>query len=148
MALGRFLCFFFATVLLGVLQLWILGLLVLTSLVPQPPGGVSLAQVLGDGGLFFFATTLTVSSGLTLLDALRPRVGDRDFTITLIVCPLVLFFAVTVYAAVHAKSFGHDPLPFQSHVLPQIACMLFALGYWFYVGIRTGWFKPAGAPDA
>jgi len=146
MTLGRFVIFFFATVVLGVLQLWILGLLLLTAIVPQ--SSVNLGKLLGDGGLFFFATTLTVSSALSLWDTRRPQIGDWDTVLTFIGGGVVLFIAVVVYAAVHSKSFGSEPLPFQSHLMPQLTCVAFALGYWFYVGFRTGWFKPVGVPDA
>jgi len=83
---GRLISFFILVVLLGSLQLWVL-MIVLKAL-DQP---IELKRLLGDGGLFFFSTSLAIGSAVTLWDQKSTPFGGEDFLITLLL-PGGIFF--------------------------------------------------------
>lgn len=61
---------------------------------------VTVIEVLGDGGLFFFATSLFAGSTISLFDKLQVEVGKKDFNITMLSLIGIFFPALTYYSAV------------------------------------------------
>ncbi len=129
---GKLITFVLATILGGLLQLWVLWLILAS--VSQPP---SYGDLLGDGGLFFFATSLFATSLLTLVDQYSLRPGSADFNITLVSVLSVIVPAVAVYASVLTSNLG-NPSPFSGHVASQLSCASAAFAYAGYVAVRTG----------
>lgn len=135
MQFGRFLSFALSIVVGGLLQLWVL-LIALNAIGHV----IDFSELLGDGGLFFFATSLSVGSAISLFDHRPIKVGSTDFNVILICCVGVLVMVVVYYAAVLSGDGMSAAKPFRNHALFQIACALTAMGYWFYAGHRTGLF--------
>lgn len=117
----------------GLLQLWILVFILSLNGAP-----VSLVQVLGDGILFFFASSLAVGSAITLFDSPKMAFGNVDFNVTCTVGLGLVFVTAVTYSYVLADVGFAAPDPFQDLVLFQIGIAFIALGYWFYTGVRTG----------
>lgn len=135
MQFGRFLSFAICIVVGGLLQLWVL-LMVLNA----TGYVIDFREFLGDGGLFFFATSLSAGSAISLFDHRPIKVGTSDFNVTLICLFGILVIAVSYYAAVLSGDGMSAAKPFSNHAPVQIACTLMAIGYWVYVGRRTGLF--------
>ena len=136
MAIGRLISFLLGIIGGGLLQIWLL-----VAVLRLSGQAARVAELLGDGGLFFFATSLAVSSLLTLCDAYPPRVGTADFNLTAVLVGTVMLVAVTYYVGVLTGSLGKTTLPFAKYWVPQLVCTSAALLYWFYVGVRTGMFQ-------
>jgi len=135
MQLGRFFAFFGGVFVGGLLQLWILVMILLA--IGHP---VSIAEILGDGGLFFFATSLVVNSWLSLADYEPMIVGKKDFNITFLCFFGVVIPVIAYYTAILSNG-GLDQIrPFGDFVPLQISCLVGAIAYWIYSGIRTGLF--------
>lgn len=137
LSLGKLLTFFFVTVIFGLLQVWALWLILVFGL-GKP---VAVGELLGDGGLFFFATSVTVSSFLVLTNKYSLRFGKPDLNVTLILAGSTAFAAVVIYASVMSARFG-TANPFKEQLWPQLACAVAALVYALYVAVRTGQLKP------
>lgn len=134
---GKVLTFVLATLFGGLLQLWILWLILAVALNKSVGAG----ELLGDGGLFFFSTSVTASSFLLLIDQHPLKAGTSDFNVTLLLVGTVGVSAVVVYAAVMSANFGTSN-PFREYLGPQLACAIAAFVYAFYVAVRTGQLKP------
>jgi hypothetical protein len=131
---GKVALFAFANIAGGLIQVWVLYVALASLGRPH-----NLEVLLGDGGLFFFSTSLTVNSILVLLSQAKQKIPPVDITLTGlaiiggIVSSIVLYIAVLVGKTPSAS-------PFQDHVISQIVCAGVALAYAFYVGARTGYF--------
>lgn len=134
---GKLLTFLFVTVIIGLLQVWALWLILVFGL-GKP---VEVGELLGDGGLFFFSTSVTVTSFLVLINRYSLRAGKVDLNVTLYLAGSTAFSAVAVYTSVMSASFG-TANPFKEQLMPQLACAGAALIYAFYVAVRTGQLKP------
>jgi hypothetical protein len=119
----------------GLLQLW-----VLVAILQVTRSELKLATLLGDGGLFFFATSTAVASAITLFDNKGIQVGKVDFNVTWVVCGGILFVTVVYYAAVLSEVGVSDPKPFAKYIPLQLGCATMAIVYWFYTGVRVGLF--------
>ncbi|MCH8824800.1 MAG: hypothetical protein IH984_14980 [Planctomycetes bacterium] len=135
MQIGRLITFTLGVIGFGLLQLWVLIMILNTMGSP-----IDAKEILGDGGLFFFSTSLAVGSAITLFDTNPLKIGSRDCNVTIIVCGGVLLLTVVYYSAVLSQGGLKQPDPFAQHILLQIGCSLIAIGYWFYMGISTGLF--------
>jgi hypothetical protein len=135
---GRLISFFILVVLLGSLQLWVL-IIVLKAL-DQP---IELKRLLGDGGLFFFSTSLAIGSAVTLWDQKSTPFGGEDFLITLLLPGGIFFLTTTWTVAIMAKDGLKVQYPFdrEESILLQLSCTFAAICYWFYTGIATDMFK-------
>ena len=118
----------------GLLQLWILAIFLgfegnLTD---------EVARLWGNGGLYFFSTSLVYSSFLTLLKDRPVQYGSMDMPVsfvslgltTLIAC---IAFVRTLDVGSGAQALG--PLPFASNLFSQLTCVAVASSYAFFVGI-------------
>lgn len=137
MSPGKLLTFCLATLVGGLLQVWALWLILVVGL----DKSVGAAELLSDGGLFFFTTSVAVSSFLLLIDQHDLKAGTADLNITLVVAVFVGLPAVVVYTAVMSANFGTSN-PFKNYLLPQLVCAAAAFSYAFYVAVRTGQLKP------
>lgn len=135
MHIGRLMTFAMGVVGGGLLQLWVLIIILNVK-----NGSIEVAQLLGDGGLFFFSTSLAVGSAISLFDKRVPKIGSHYFNVTVIVCGGILFFAVTYYVSVLSDDGLKEDRPFAEYMLLQIGCSIAAVAYWFYMGICTGLF--------
>lgn len=134
MHFGRLFTFALTVVGGGLLQLWILFIIL------QMTGAEAKVQdILGDGGLFFFASSLAVGSAITLFDRVPLKVGNVDCNLSLLVCAGVLVITA-VYCSVIAKVGASASKPFSNHVPLQIACAVASVAYWYYTGVRIGLF--------
>ena len=127
--------FLMVVVGVGLLQLW--SMLLLLGINGKP---IEISDLLGDGGTFFFSTSLSVGCMLNLFDARPVKIGNLDFNFTFICCGGVVYLSAFYYAAVLSRSSASVVNPFGSHIVVQIACISVALAYWFYVGLRIGLF--------
>ncbi len=76
-SLGKFVTFLLANIVGGLVQLWVLYLILVTQ--SKNP---DLHVLLGDGGLFFFATSLTFNSFLALVEKNTLRPGTSDLNVS------------------------------------------------------------------
>ena len=135
MQFGRLLSFALGIVGGSLLQLWVLLIILHAN---HHPIGVK--EVLGSGGLFFFASSLSVGSALNLFDSRPITIGKLDFNMTFLICGGVLLLTVGYYAAVLSGGGLAIAKPFGDYFLMQIGCAFAAVGYWFFAGLRTGLF--------
>jgi hypothetical protein len=128
---------FIGVVILGLLPIWWLCLQFAAN--GQSP---DLSTLLSDGGLFFFATSLTADGllGLLLMEGNGQRVWS-DFIISALIAFFVFFPAITFYGSMFASRLAKDSAPLKGHVTVQLACATAALCYWFYAGVRSGQFS-------
>lgn len=129
--------FFLATVVIGVFQLWVI-VLVLLAMKKTPDIDV----LLGDGGLFFFTTSLLATSGLKLFE--KQATDRRDIICSVVVGLVVFVPAIVFYSVVMAMHFNHPSVegsPFAGMVWPQFGCGFVAVAYAVYVAVRTGMFR-------
>ena len=133
---GRVLSFFIITIGGGLLQLWVLSLILMTN---QSP--IRIGDLLGDGGLFFFATSLAFTSFVSLSSKMSIVFGTGQFNVTLVIVAPITLLAVVVYSTVLSGSLGQKAAPFADHVTAQIACAFAAVIYAFYVCTAIGFFK-------
>jgi hypothetical protein len=131
----KFVTFVLANVAGGLVQLWVLYLILLTL-----NRSHDIRVLFGDGGLFFFATSLTFNSLLALVEKHTLRPGTADLNVTLVLAGSVTVSAMVIYSAVLSQGTS-TASPFSSHVLAQLSCAIAALVYAFYVSIRTGYFS-------
>jgi hypothetical protein len=134
---GRFAIFFTLVVFLGLLQMWVL--VVVMRVIGQPIG---MQQLLGDGGLFFFANSLTIGSAVSLYDREPIKIGDANSVITFFLAGFVLLTTVTWYVAVMTKGGMKAQYPFArpDTLALQVLCSMGAVVYWIYSGRKTGLF--------
>jgi hypothetical protein len=131
---GKLALFAFANIAGGLLQVWVLYLALASLGRPH-----TVAVLLGDGGLFFFSTSLTVNSILVLLSESKSKPSSIDITLTGVAIFGSLVASIVVYIAVLVST-DVSPAPFHDHVLPQVMCAAVALAYAVYAGVRTGYF--------
>ena len=135
MQYGRLISFTIFVLFGGLLQIWVL-LLILNLKEYR----INVGEVLGDGGLFFFTTSLIIGSAITLHDHNPIKLGSIDFNISLIAFIIIFLPALFCYVVVLSDGGLTDPNPFSSLVFHQIAYASAAFGYWFFTGLRTGLF--------
>ena len=133
---GKLLSFLIFTFGAGLLQLWIL--LLLLYLKGNPP---SAAELLGDGGLYFFSTSLAFSSFVALTNHASIKFGDLHFNVTAIMLFPIIIIAIVAYVSVLSDKIGIAAAPFSNHLLSQFSCLILASIYGFYVATVTGVFK-------
>jgi ABC-type phosphate transport system permease subunit len=126
--------FMVANVVGGLFQIWVLA--VILSIDGEDH---RIGVLLGDGGLFFFATSLTVNSFL-IFEGSRRKHSAIERTFTLLAILLTIGMSVAVYAAVFTHQLGKVE-PFHDHVVSQIALASLALIYAMFVAERTGYFS-------
>lgn len=135
MQLGRFLSFFIGVFFIGLLQLWILFMVLLA--IGHP---IRISEILGDGGLFFFSTSLLTNSMLSLADFKPIKFGSKEFIVTLLALLGVILPVIVYYTAILSNGGLSEPRPFGDIVPLQIGCLLGAVVYWFFSGIIVGIF--------
>ena len=102
---GRLISFTIGIIGGGLLQLWALIMVLNANGYP-----VEISELLGDGGLFFFATSLVVGSSISLFDYRPIKVGNKDFNITMItlagiLVPVLIYYSTVLssYSSVQAE---------------------------------------------
>ena len=134
---GRFAVFFSLIILLGLLQMWVI--VIVMRIIGQPIGS---QQLLGDGGLFFFANSLTIGSAVSLYDKEPVKIVDANFLITFFVGGIIFLATIICVVSIMANGGSKDHYPFDRedmHLL-QVACTSGAIMYWIYCGRKTGLF--------
>ncbi len=137
MSISKGKIFSFAIITLGggLLQLWILCFMKFQSEHMLNP-----SQILGDGALYFFSTSLAFSSFVTLSSFAPIKFGGIHFNCTLLLVMPLTFWSVVDYVSILSKS-TKELYPFSNHLTPQICCVIAALVYAFYVCLVTGLFE-------
>jgi hypothetical protein len=126
--------FVLSNLLVGLLQIWILYI-ILRTMHKSP----DISILLGDGGLFFFATSLAVSSYL-LLYSQKAKPATIDLNLTIILVLFVILPAIIIYTVVLSTQLG-TVSPFHNCIGTQCWCALSSLTYAVYAGARTGYFS-------
>lgn len=104
------------------------------------PSPTELARrVFGDGGLFFFSTSLAIGSFSSLASKTGLQLGTARLNITLMLVGPVLLLAVVIYSGVSASTPAVTS-PFAAYQIHQLLCVTASLVYSIYVGITTGAF--------
>lgn len=135
MHFGRIFSFLLTIIGGSLLQLWVLMLILKATNNPVTTG-----QLLGDGGLFFFASSLAVGSAISLIDNCKIVFGNIDFIMTLLICFGLIIIVVAYYASILTNVGFDEPDPFANNIRLQIGCAFCAIAYWFYSGVRIGLF--------
>lgn len=142
--LGRLVSFSLLIILFSLLQLWVLLVVMIAKHIP-----IELGEVLGGGGLFFFATSIYVSSAVNLHDFQPMKIGCFNFIVTLIVCGIGIM--MVIYYAVVLTDVGMkaaNPFGEKLRIQIQIGCALVAFLYWFFSGVRSNLFIKDEGRDA
>lgn len=134
-ALGKLVSFVAANIVGGLLQVWVLY--VALAALGKAHG---LAVLLGDGGLFFFATSLTVNSFLILLAEFPGKLQQVDIVSTLFALIGGLITSVVFYIVIFTNRLGIAE-PFHDQIGPQVGCAILALAYAVFASARTGYFR-------
>lgn len=142
--IGRFVSLVLLTVGGGLLQLWV-TLILLAEL-----DSLKVTTLLGDGGVFFFSTSLIYTSILTFLSKKEFKIGTLSFNLTVPLVASVTLYTVIVYAVCQVKACVPSAaaetdgmmrtLPFADHWVPQIICGSAAIVYAVYVCTEVGFF--------
>lgn len=135
MHFGRFVTFACGVIFGSLLQLWVLALMLNATNLP-----IAFPELLGNGGLFFFATSLAVGSALSLFDHYPVKIGSIDFLFTFFLAGPLMLVVVVYYTATMSNGGFGTVHPFKSYVTLQLGCSAMAMVYWFYSGLRTGLF--------
>ena len=131
MSFTRFISFLLIVIIFGLFQVWI-------SVIDN--WNFDINRALGNGGLFFFSTSLVVSSSIELHDEKGLKIGNRDFLFGLITGVPVFAISLVTYTRgisdelIKAQTFIETPQQ-------QSVVVLLSIVYWIYVGFRTGKFK-------
>jgi len=136
MRLGKILSFLVLTVSGGLLQLWVLALMMYAH-----HEEIYLGSLLGDGGLFFFSTSLVCTSFLLLANQREMILGSADFNVTIILGGSLTLTSVVYYSSVLSGTVGRVTAPFSSHLGVMICCAIIAVVYAFYVAVVTKFFR-------
>lgn len=131
---GKVILFTTSTAVGGLVQVWLLCVVLMAQGKVHTP-----SVLLGDGGLFFFTTSLTAASALILFEQLpsKPTAWDLTFTLAIAgVCFAASAYYITVFTA-HSDSLA----PFHDHVRPQMSCAISAFAYAMFASARTGYFR-------
>jgi hypothetical protein len=124
---SKFVLFVTATVVGGLAQVWLLYFVLLNMGKEH-----DVSAILGDGGLYFFATSLTASSALVYFEHKPTNTVPWDWTCTI----LAIAASMVSVAATHPGV----PSPFRDQSLPQITCAAVSFVYSTFVAQRTGYF--------
>ena len=136
-SLGKVTLFSTSMIVGGLVQVWLLYIVLCAQ-----GRDHSLPILLGDGGLFFFTTSLTATSALVLFENIpgKPNSWDLVFTILIVAtCVAASVYYMTVFTASANPELAG--LPFKSHVRPQLTCAFCAFAYAFFASGRTGYFS-------
>lgn len=139
---SRLALFVVLVIVFGLLQLWILPLIVI--LLGRP---LDLLEILADGSLLFFATSLSYASFFTILGSPDKYSANRPpLTISVFVVFLISAIAVSTYTIAYvsqhsgtASSFSFSLL---TYVVIQIVCAIVAVCYSIYAAAITKAFVP------
>jgi len=137
---NKIITFVLGTILGGLLQLWVVFLIVVFVDGKQ----ITAAKLLGDGGLLFFSTSLAIGSGLALFHRGHVRPGTVDANVAFAAMFLIFVPAIVAYVRVmppQLSSTAPAVLPFSGHVVQQLTCTFGAIVFAFFVGVRTGQFE-------
>lgn len=117
--------------------MWVL--VIVMQIIGQPIGS---QQLLGDGGLFFFANSLTIGSAVSLYDREPVKIVDSNFLVTFFLGGFIFLTTVTWYVGVMADGGLKVQYPFdrEDTRLLQVLCTTGAIAYWIYSGRKTGLF--------
>ena len=133
------LAFAFFVLVLGLLELWIVALILWFS----PGVTFSWRLLLHDGGLYFFSTSFVLSGLLTLLDrGSGLKQGSSELVVTLLLGAPVLGLAVVGYTIyfIGTQILMH-PISDYAHTLAQSSCAVSAIVYAFYCAAKIGVFR-------
>lgn len=133
-SLSKLMLFTIANVFGGLLQLWLLyGILAYFG------KDRTVAVLLGDGGVFFFATSLTATSLLVFFAdyAKHPSHSDLLVTVGALVGGGVAIF---YYTLILSNRLGNAE-PFKQYWPIQVFCAAIAFSYAVFVSARTGYFS-------
>ena len=131
---GKLFLFVISNLVVGLLQVWVLYLALATIGKEH-----NLPVLLGDGGLFFFSTSLIVNSTLVLLAQAPGKLSTVDIVFIVLTIAGSLIGSIVVYAVVLTTRLG-TVAPFHDHIGAQLSCACAALVFAFFVGVRTGYF--------
>jgi hypothetical protein len=131
---SKFALFVTSTVVGGLAQVWFLYVALLAI-----GKAHDLSALLGDGGLFFFTTSLTASSALIFFEH-RPKIDNEwDLLLTFIAC-VASAGAIAYFIAIIVTHLG-SAAPFRDHAVPQVAFAVTSFTYSLFVAARTGYFR-------
>jgi hypothetical protein len=137
---GRILYFLLLTLGGGLLQLWTLALIFYAT---DKPLGVS--NLLGDGGLFFFSTSLACTSFRLLHNYRELRFGSADSILSIILAGSLTFISVVCYTTVLSPILSgavkRPAILFANHLYTQVGCATAAITYALYVASVTKVFR-------
>lgn len=136
MSLGRILSFIIMLLFGGLLQLWVVMIILLNVKGIE----LTIGMLLKDGGLFFFSTSLAYNSFFVLVDKYDLKLGSAHFNISVSLVGLITIIAVVVYSLAQNNilSLGTPALSENNYVYSQISCTVASFTYAFYVASETG----------
>lgn len=125
------------TLFFGLIQLWVVSLILFYHPTKSFPG---FEILLGDGSLYFFSTSLVFSNLFSLLIGKNFKLNETHWIISIILIGVVLFNSLVAYITIFSTNIG-TPSPFKNYLLSQIFTVIFAISYTIYTSTCTGLFK-------
>ncbi len=139
MQLTRLITFLLVLVGGGLLQIW-----VILGVVLYQGDSITLSEILADGGLLFFSSSLISASAIHLFDHQKPDAGSIDTLFSIVTIGLVFIITIVFYTASLASGEFAGARSFSDHINTQLACVGMAISYWIFCGFRTGLFVKKG----
>lgn len=133
--LGKLISYLLLTIGGGLLQLWVLSLILVNQ-----GKEVTLEKLLGDGGLLFFSTSLLSTSFLALLEVKSLKLGTAPLNISVALGLPITIATVVLYTSCLKDISCPPALPLRDHVLEQIICASGSLIYALYVCTTSKFF--------
>jgi hypothetical protein len=139
--------FFLLTVIGGLVQLWVVCILIFMK-----KQNINFADVLSDGSLFFFATSLSYSSLFSLLNEDHKSVGS-SVVVTILCVGIVTLLSLVAYSSAayeNIRTHTVHPVSAESsstaldptyYMIAQIVCTFIALIYTVFVCTVTNMFS-------
>jgi hypothetical protein len=147
MSLARLSSFVLLTIIGGLLQLWVVCILIAMK------GDLVLdfTKILSDGSLFFFSTSMVYSSWFSLSSTRQQHTTQTpSFVMTIFSVGLVTVLSLVAYSiSAYENIRGSDspPFPANNYLFAQIVCAIISVIYTFYVCAVTGLFAAEHIPS-
>jgi len=133
---GRLFSFIALIVFGGLLQFWVVWIILTVTSGVDP----IIKDLVKDGGLLFFSTSLSYSSLFSLLLKRNIEMGSLDLNITIFLVGSVTIVSLVVYSSLIPPSLKSGNAVYIP-LLPQISCTFASVSYSLYVAYISDFFK-------
>ncbi|MDO9069573.1 MAG: hypothetical protein Q7W05_14115 [Deltaproteobacteria bacterium] len=136
---GKFITYVGLNIFLGLIQLWVVAIILWID----PSVALSWTVLLRDGGLYFFSSSLVLSSVYSLFSYNNVmKVGSVELNTTIfLACPVLLLASIGYAVFFTRTQINALPISEFAHSLAQLVCASSALAYAVFCADSTGQLK-------